>query len=137
MKTLKRLFFSLLVSFLLAGALGLGIQTSQKYDVREGFAYGPPTNQQYTAEKGTFSIKRYGFPATYKEVQHVVLETGTDTNYESKPFTFWLAVVNVVFWMSLLVAILSPVSIFFRPKKRTKDSNEDEPTEEKVANEAK
>lgn len=136
MKTLKRLFFSLFISFILAGALGLGIQTSQHYDVQEGFAYGSPSNQQFTAEKGSFHVKRFGFPATYKETQSVHLDSGATGSYESKPFSFWLAVVNVVFWMSLLVAILSPISIFFRPKKKTEKpaepKNEVKPTEEKL-----
>lgn len=139
MKMFKRLLTSLFISFVLATALGLGINTTQSYDVREGFAYGLPANQQIIAENGTFHVKRYGFPATYKETQSVHLQSEANGSYESKPFTFWLAAVNVVFWMSLLVAVLSPVSIFFRPKKRESEEkpNETKPTEEKVVNEAK
>ncbi len=141
MKTLKRLLASLGLSFFIALGLGAGIQTSQSFEVPDNFAYGPPATQKLTEEPGMYTVKRYGFPSTYKETQTVALQSGAKGSYESKPFGLWLLAVNVVFWMSLLVALLSPVAIFFRPKKKaekpTDTSNETKPPEAKPTNEAK
>lgn len=125
MKMITRLFKSLFVSLMMAIVLGLALWNTNKVSVTKGFVFGPPIAQQIMSEDGTYTVKRWGFPATYKETQFFHATNGNyQTSYESKPFNTLLAIVNVVFWMSLLVSILSPVTIFFRPKKHDKKASQ-------------
>ena len=117
MKMFKRLILSLAVSLLAAGVLGLGLSTTQKMEVNKGFFFGQQVGQSPLPESGVYTIKRQGFPATYRETHTVNLRSGANTSYDSIPTSKLLAVINIVFWMSLLVVLLSPVAIFYRPKK--------------------
>ncbi|MBL8121756.1 hypothetical protein JNM87_03330 [Candidatus Saccharibacteria bacterium] len=119
MKKLKRLSVSIIVSFLVALCVGLGVNTFQGYDVKRGFAFGPPQDQQTTSYRGWYGIKRWGFPATYLEVHSFQPGEGASGNfyYTAKPLSPLLVVTNVVLLMSFIVAMLSPITIFWRPKK--------------------
>lgn len=124
MKMISRLLRFLLLSLVISTALGLGSWSSSRAEVKKGFVFGPPFAQTVIPETGTFTIKRQGFPATYKETQTVRLQSGPENSYDSKARSWWLAAVNVVFWMSLVAAILSIVNVFFKPRLRLAPKDE-------------
>lgn len=142
MKKVKRLVALTTISFLVALGIGLGVNTSQSYDVERGFAFGQPLNQQTMPYSGTYDIVRWGFPATYREVHRFQPSEGAsgDTYYTAKPFSPLLVVANVLLLMSFLVAILSPITIFWRPKNKVApelaNPSQDKLTEEKPVSQA-
>lgn len=93
--------------------------------------------------EGTYSVNRWGFPATYREVEKFQATNGAkyETSYVSKPLNPLLVIANIVLLMSFLVALLAPVTIFWRPKKLSvpdvKKSSETKLTEEKMVSQAK
>ncbi len=40
--------------------------------------------------------------------------------YEIRRFNIGYVIVNIIFWSALFVAVLAPITIFYRPKKRLK-----------------
>jgi hypothetical protein len=140
MKELKRatvIFLSFLFLIAVASVVLAFVPVRQrKVDVPKGFYYGEATNQAATQAEATFTRKWYGFPATVAEKEVV---SYTEGNYESatydiQKFSWFYAGVNAVFWMGLVAALLAPLTIFYRPKKKL---NEVKPTEKKPASQVK
>ncbi len=119
MKTLRKLVSILFFSLLIAVGIGAGANSRAGETVQKGFHFGPPAAQQKMEHNGFFHIKRWGFPATYREVQSFQATDGAtyQTAYVSRPFSFLLLLTNVVLLMSFFVAVLSPITIFWRPKR--------------------
>ena len=136
MKRLKRLTIIFFLALFGAVAIGLGSHNWKGFEVQKGFVFGPPIAQQKMEFIGWYVISRWGFPATYREVQKFQATDGAtyETSYVSKPFNLLLAVTNVVLLMSFLVALLAPVTIFWRPKKK---QSEVKLTEKKTASQVK
>ncbi len=134
MKRLKTLMLLVLVSFGAALALSAGITSSDAFQVGKGFGFGPPPVQQKMADAGEYKITRRGFPATYKEVQSFKSsgEQAYETSYDSRPFSLALMVTNIVFWVSLLVSVLAPITIFWRPVTKPKETVKPELKTEQV-----
>jgi|JI6StandDraft_1071083.scaffolds.fasta_scaffold04046_13 hypothetical protein len=143
MKTLKRLILSLVFIFILASVLSLALTRRHEVKVERGFTYGPATAQVASTTPGSFVTVYYGFPSTYKEVQS--FRPDGDVFSESSVTVQewdWLYVIsNIVFWTGLFVAILSPVTIFWRPKKKqpaaTTSVNEVKGTDDKTTSQVK
>ncbi|MFZ1249392.1 MAG: hypothetical protein WAQ24_03650 [Candidatus Saccharimonadales bacterium] len=123
MKTLKHLFISLVVAFVVAAALSLGLHSTRAVQVAKGFVFGPPSAQQTMNAEGVYKTSRWGFPSTYREVETFQSTTGQsfDTSYERKPLNRLWVVTNIVFWMALFVALLAPFTIFWRPSLKPTD----------------
>lgn len=88
--------------------------------VPKGFAFGAPNNQTRMSVDGVYSVTFYGSPSPYK-VTETFRPTGDVFNtlsYDAVPFNGFIIVTNFVFWLSLLVALLAPITIFWRPQKR-------------------
>ncbi len=136
MKTLRKLAVIIFVSVVIAAAIGIGASTRTSTSVGKGFYFGPPEAQQKMEYGGVYGVSRRGFPATYREIQKFQATDGAtfETSYDSKPFNLFLLVINVVLLLSLLVALLAPITIFWRPKKKL---NEVKPTEKKPASQVK
>lgn len=121
MRKVLRLLVASIVLLLIAGVLSIANVRTKKVPVTEGFVYGPPTAQAASTTKGMFIVKYYGYPTTYKE-QHLFQPTGdvfSESSYDFQPFDWFYVVSNMMFWSALFVAVLSPVTIFWRPKKPT------------------
>ncbi|HPR09656.1 hypothetical protein KDA06_02455 [Candidatus Saccharibacteria bacterium] len=118
MKMFKRLVFSLLFIAILATVLSLLVTRRAEVKVVKGFTYGAPTAQVASTTPGTFTNVYYGFPSTYKHIQ--TFRPDGDVFSESSVVVQdwgWLYVIsNIVFWSGLFVALLSPFTIFYRPK---------------------
>ena len=57
--------------------------------------------------------------------------------YDIQRFSVFYAVVNVVFWLGLVAALLAPVTIFYRPQKKPVEVKAPEKkTESQVKNDA-
>jgi hypothetical protein len=119
MKRLRKLIAILCLSVLAAGAVGIASHTYSDVKVKQGLYFGPPEAQQKMEFGGTYSISRWGFPATYREVQKFKASEGAsyETSYVSKPFNVLLVLTNIVLLLSFFVALLAPIPIFWRPKK--------------------
>lgn len=139
MKELKRatlIFLSLLALVAVVSVVLAFVPVRQRtVSVPKGFYYGEATNQAATQLEAMFTRKWYGFPATVAEKEVVSYAGG---NYESatyniQKFSWFYAGVNVVFWLGLAAAMLAPVTIFWRPKKKL----EVKPTEEKPTSRVK
>jgi hypothetical protein len=118
MKRLKRLGLSLLCIALLAVVFSVVPSHSYKVDVAKGFAYGDPKAQTHVTSAGTFQDRKYGFPATYREIQsfHPADGAYAAASFEPQPMSLFYVGVNIVFWVGLMVALLAPVTIFWRKK---------------------
>ena len=136
MKTVKKLLLLLFISLSLAVAMGAGASTQSSEKVGRGFYFGPPAAQQKVEYSGYFSVSRRGFPATYREVQRFQATDGAtyEVSYVSKPFSLLLLIANVVLLMSFLVAVLSPITIFWRPQRKPVEVK---PTEKKTESQVK
>mgnify|MGYP001165756678 CR=1 FL=1 len=134
MKRLKTLTLLLLLSFAAALGLGAGLNSSSTFQVQKGFGFGPPPVQQKMADAGEYKVTRHGFPATYKEVQSFKSsgQQAYETSYDSRPFSLILLVTNIVFWVCLLVSVLAPITIFWRPVKKTLPELKPEPKPEQT-----
>lgn len=120
MKKFKRLLFLLLLFAVIALVLSFTIVRRDTYEVGKGFSYGAPQAQTTTAIAGIFTINRYGFPSTYRE-QHTFVPRGdifNESTYEAQPFDSLYLITNFIFWLGLFAALLSPLTIFYRPKKK-------------------
>lgn len=124
MKELKRattIFLTfLLVIAVVSVVLAFVPVRKRVIDVPKGFYYGEATNQAFTQAEATFTRKWYGFPATVAEREVVNYAAGNyeSATYEIQRFSWFYALVNVVFWLGLTAALLAPVTIFWRPKKK-------------------
>ena len=108
-------------------------------DVPKGFYYGEATNQAATQDQASFTRKWYGFPATVAEKEVVSYSSGNyeGATYEIQKFSWFYALVNVIFWIGLVAALLAPITIFYRPKKKVAEPNQVKTTEEKQASQVK
>ena len=119
MKELKRatiIFLSFLVLVTLVSVVLAFVPVRQRQvDVPKGFYYGEATNQVSTHARGNY-------------------ESAT---YDIQRFSAFYAVVNVVFWLGLVAALLAPVTIFYRPQKKPVEVKAPEKkTESQVKNDA-
>jgi hypothetical protein len=147
MKQLKRatvLFLVFLAVIAVVSVVLAFVPVRQRaFDVPKGFYYGEVTNQVSTPATATFTRKWYGFPATVAEKELVTYANGNyeSATYDIQRFSWFYAGVNVVFWMGLVAALLAPVTIFYRPKKRSaetpRDTNATKSTESNVPSQAK
>lgn len=105
-------------------------------DIPKGFYYGGANNQTATYENATFVRKWYGFPATVAEKELVEYQSGDyeSATYDIQKFSWFYTAVNIIFWTGLVAALLAPVTIFYRPKKK---SNEVKITEGKNESQVK
>lgn len=143
MKELKRatkLFFVFMLLVAVASVVLAFVPVRQRViDVPKGFYYGEVTNQAATQAEATFTRKWYGFPATVAEKEVVNYADGNyeSATYEIQKFSWFYTVVNVIFWMGLMAALLAPVTIFWRPKKKLATDSEVKSTETKTASQVK
>jgi hypothetical protein len=143
MKELKRatiIFLSFLVLVTLVSVVLAFVPVRQRQvDVPKGFYYGETTNQVSTQDAAKFTRKWYGFPATVAEKEVVSYARGNyeSATYDIQRFSVFHAVVNVVFWLGLVAALLAPVTIFYRPQKKPVEVKAPEKkTESQVKNDA-
>ena len=141
MKELKRatiIFLSFLVLVTLVSVVLAFVPVRQRQvDVPKGFYYGEATNQVSTQDAAKFTRKWYGFPATVAEKEVVSYARGNYATYDIQRFSVFHAVVNVVFWLGLVAALLAPVTIFYRPQKKPVEVKAPEKkTESQVKNDA-
>lgn len=143
MKELKRateIFLTFILLAAVASVLLAFIPVRQRaVEVPKGFYYGDVTNQAATQADATFTRKWYGFPATVAEKEVVNYTEGSyeSATYDIQKFSWFYAGANVVFWMGLMAALLAPITIFWRPKKKPETKNEVKPTEEKTQSQVK
>ena len=143
MKELKRatiIFLSFLVLVTLVSVVLAFVPVRQRQvDVPKGFYYGEATNQVSTQDAAKFTRKWYGFPATVAEKEVVSYARGNyeSATYDIQRFSAFYAVVNVVFWLGLVAALLAPVTIFYRPQKKPVEvKTPEKKTESQVKNDA-
>jgi len=120
MKTVKRLILSLVAILLLAGIFSVGVVRTKEFSVKKGFYFGLPDGQEAVNADGTYTIKYYGFPSAFRE-QHIYQSDGDvlgSSTYDMQKFDLLYVVSNFVFWAGLMVALLSPLTIFFRKKNK-------------------
>ncbi len=136
MKKAKKLTVVILISVLVACFFGAGTSTKESIAVQKGFAFGPPVLQQRMDTNGEYVVRRWGYPGTYREVQifRGAGENPYEVSYTSRAFSLVTVVANIVFLMSFIVALLSPITIFWRPQKK---STEVKPTEKKTESQVK
>lgn len=120
MQRFKKLIILLLLFMIVSGFLGTVIK-SREYavNVPKGFAFGAPNNQSTMSVDGMYAVTSYGYPVTYK-ITETFRPTGDVFNalsYDAMPFNPAGVVANFIFWMGLFVALLAPVTIFWRPQK--------------------
>ena len=143
MKTLKRLILSLLFIFILSAVLSLVLTRRHEVKVDKGFTYGPPTAQVASQTPGSFTTVYYGFPSTYKEIQSFRPEGDVfaESSVTIQEWNWLYIITNMVFWAGLFTAVLSPLTIFWRPAKKRAESptstNEVKSTEEKQVSQVK
>ena len=124
MKEFKRatiIFLSFLALVAITSVVLAFVPVRQRQvDVPKGFYYGEATNQVSTQDAAKFTRKWYGFPATVAEKEVVSYARGNyeSATYDIQRFSIFYAVVNVVFWLGLVAALLAPVTIFYRPQKK-------------------
>ncbi|QQS69242.1 hypothetical protein IPP75_04980 [Candidatus Saccharibacteria bacterium] len=124
MKEFKRatiIFLSFLALVAITSVVLAFVPVRQRQvDVPKGFYYGETTNQVSTQDAAKFTRKWYGFPATVAEKEVVSYARGNyeSATYDIQRFSIFYAVVNVVFWLGLVAALLAPVTIFYRPQKK-------------------
>lgn len=124
MKEFKRatiIFLSFLALVAITSVVLAFVPVRQRQvDVPKGFYYGETTNQVSTQDAAKFTRKWYGFPATVAEKEVVSYARGNyeSATYDIQRFSVFYAVVNVVFWLGLVAALLAPVTIFYRPQKK-------------------
>ncbi|QQS18793.1 hypothetical protein IPL68_01850 [Candidatus Saccharibacteria bacterium] len=124
MKELKRATIIFLTFLLLVAVVSVVLAfvpvRQRQVDVPKGFYYGESVNQVATQDAAKFTRKWYGFPATVaeKEVVSYVRGNYESATYDIQRFSVFYAVVNVVFWLGLVAALLAPVTIFYRPQKQ-------------------
>lgn len=108
----KRFFITSVAALLVSVVISFGFNSSNEVKVPSGFAFGPAVAQQNMQVPGVYRTKSYGFPATYREISSFRSTSGSyyETSYDSKPFTWPLVVVNVVFWMSLFTVVWLPIA---------------------------
>ncbi|QQS20079.1 hypothetical protein IPL85_01320 [Candidatus Saccharibacteria bacterium] len=121
MKRLKKLLLLVCVSLLIAAGIGGGINTLESVPAEKGFVFGPPIAQQKMETDGTFKVQRWGYPGTYREIQTFLGsgENPYEVSYTSRAFNPMLLLANIIFLMSFVAAVLAPITIFWRPKKKT------------------
>lgn len=119
MKKIKHLVVILVLLIVIAAVLSLTIVRRDTYEVGKGFYYGAPQSQNTTTIGGTYTVNRYGFPSTYREQQTFTPDGDifNESTYENHGFDGLYVLTNILFWMGLFVALLSPLTIFYRPKK--------------------
>jgi hypothetical protein len=143
MKTLKRLILSLLFIFVLATVLSLVITRRNEVDVQRGFTYGPATAQVASTTPGKFTTVYYGFPSPYKEIQSFRPsgDVFSESSVTVQQWDWFYVISNIVFWTGLFVAVMAPITIFWRPKKKQSENsilkNEVKSTEEKTESRVK
>lgn len=119
MKKFRLLIIGIFVLLVLAAVLSVVVVRTKAVPVAEGFVFGSPVAQSAVSTSGTYEVKYYGYPSTYRE-QHTFMSTGDvigNTSYDFQPFDWYSVLSNIIFWMALFVAVLAPVTIFWRPKK--------------------
>ncbi len=142
MKKYRSLVLGIGVLLILATGLSVGVIRTKSVPVVEGFVFGPPVAQSAVSIEGTYQVKYYGYPSTYRERHTFLSEKDTIgyATYDFQPFEWYFIVSNILFWMALFVAVLAPITIFWRPKKAesTTDvsSNNTDVVKSKVANNA-
>lgn len=132
MKRIKILLTLLIVSIITSGALGYVVKSRQySVGVPKGFAFGAPNSQASMDVEGMYSVTWHGMPAPYK-VTETFRPTGDVFNalsYDEMPLNRGAIIMNFIFWMGLFAALLAPITIFYRPKKKPVEVK---PIEEKV-----
>lgn len=136
LKFVKKIVWLFGISLFAAIILSTVPARSHTVTVPEGFAFGNPKSQQRMVSSGSYTVKRYGFPATYREVQSF---SPADYSYAAVSFeqqgtSVVYVVVNIVFWLGLLAGLLAPITIFWRPAKK---SNQVKSTEVKYESQVK
>lgn len=133
MRKLRNLLLLLILVLLIAGLLSVLIVRTKEVDVQKGFMYGPTSAQVAATTDGSYVVKYYGFPSTYRE-QHIFQPNGdvfTESSYDFQDFDWFYVLSNVIFWAGLFMALLAPLTIFYRPKKRPKsDSDTPQPSDQ-------
>lgn len=143
MKKFKRFIFLLLLFTIVSALLSVLIVRRTSDTVAKGFAFGAPNSQMTTAADGTYSVNYYGYPSTYR-VQETFKPTGdifNESTYEKLPFNLFYVLSNFIFWMGLFMALLSPLTIFYRPKKKLREpapaESQMQPTEAETPSQVK
>ncbi len=88
-------------------------------DVQKGFRFGPPASQITVTSDGTYTVNYYGYPSTYR-IQETFKPSGdvfNESTYELFPLSKFYLFSNFIFWLALFMALLAPLTIFYRPKK--------------------
>lgn len=108
----KRTLIVSVIALLASVAISFGFRTYSEVRVPSGFVFGPPVAQQEMHVPGIYRVTRYGFPATYQEINSFRSTSGSfyETSYDSKPFKWFLVVINAIFWMGLSTLLLLPIA---------------------------
>ena len=121
MKWYKKLAAVLVALMLVAAFLSVYMKSRQTgMSVPKGFAFGAPSNQTRMNVDGVYSVTWYGSPAPYKVVE-TFRPTGDVFNslsYTEMPVNRFAIITNFIFWLGLFVALLAPITIFWRPAKK-------------------
>lgn len=144
MKKITRLVVAILVIIVIATFLSVAITRRTVISVGKGFTYGPASAQVTSVTSGKFTTIYYGFPSMYKAEQtfRPAGDVFSESSVVIEPFDVSYVISNMIFWSGLMVSILAPVTILFRPKLKkqndhknpSQDDNEDITSDsEKVA----
>lgn len=147
MKKAKRFFILLILFSVVSAFLSVAISRPTSVNVDKGFAFGAPSQQVQVTHDGVFKTIYYGFPSTYR-VQETFKPSGdvfNESSYESMPFSWFYVASNFIFWMALFMALLAPITIFFRPKSQipienspeAKNQSQLQATDEKTSSQVK
>lgn len=125
MRKTKHVVILLFMLLVVASVLSVVPSHSRSIGVDETFRYGPPDSQM-TTTGGTYIRQWRGFPATIYEVETVQRDGEgyyESAQYNIQPYNLWLLIANIIFWMALFIALLAPITIFYRPKARSNPSD--------------
>lgn len=121
-----------LLMFVVAAALSYFPSRSRSVDIKSGFKYGEPSNQTEAKADGEFVRTWRGFPATIHETETVKYPGGSyyeSTVYEIQKFSLTRLITNLIYWVGLMIALLAPITIFYRPKPQPRSNEESQTTE--------
>lgn len=137
MGKLRKTLGWLLVVLIIATVASIVPYKSRSATVPTGFHYGEPANQSVTTKNAELTRQWRGFPVPISE-KEAVLYPGEGfyeaTTYDIVKLNYWYIVINIIFWTGLIVALLSPITIFYRPKKKPVEVK---PTEKKTESQVK
>lgn len=122
LKKASLIFVVILLVVTIVSAVLAFVPTRQRHiEVPKGFYYGEATSQVPTQTAATLTRKWYGFPASVAETEVIQYQSGSyeSATYTIQKFSWFFALVNMVFWFGLTVAVLAPVTIFSRSQSRS------------------